>query len=203
VEDDYSGGLYAAGVFASQNYDNANEYIALAGADTCYLWRDGLSPVTKTYPTSPNETIESTDTVSVVQAFDRLYILREAAQTISGTGWGLQRMRQSGALSFGRIDGIDVVTTTATVSVTAAHGYPAGSHSADRGIDHGQPSTRAMSSDIVDAAPAPTTFTLPLTVPIGTVDACGGWDQGSPGEASDILGWRQRPIPAGGCGCSG
>jgi hypothetical protein len=77
VEDDYSGGLYAAGVFASQNYENANEYIALAGADTCFLWRDGLSPVTKTYPTSPNETIESTDTVSVVQAFDRLYILRE------------------------------------------------------------------------------------------------------------------------------
>jgi hypothetical protein len=69
VRDDYSGGLYAAGVFASQNYENANEYIALAGADTCFLWRDGQSPVTKTYPTSPAETIESTDTVSVVQAF--------------------------------------------------------------------------------------------------------------------------------------
>ena len=86
VRDDYSGGLYAAGVFASQNYENADEYIALAGADTCFLWRDGLSPVTKTYPTSPNETIESTDTVSVVQAFDRLYILREASQAV--TGWG-------------------------------------------------------------------------------------------------------------------
>jgi len=85
VRDTYSGGLYAAGVFASQNYENANEYIALAGADTCYLWRDGLSPVTKTYPTSPAETIEATDTVSVVQAFDRLYILREAARTITGT----------------------------------------------------------------------------------------------------------------------
>jgi hypothetical protein len=115
VRDDYSGGLYAAGVFASQNYENANEYIALAGADTCFLWRDGQSPVTKTYPTLPAETIESTDTVSVVQAFDRLYILREASQAV--TGWG---PKVTTAL------GITVSSTTATVNVTA-HGYPDGS----------------------------------------------------------------------------
>jgi hypothetical protein len=113
VSDDYSGGLYAAGVFASQNYENANEYIALAGADTCFLWRDGLSPVTKTYPTSPNETIESTDTVSVVQAFDRLYILREAART----GDYAEKLTNS--------SGITVSSTTATVNVND-HGYPEG-----------------------------------------------------------------------------
>ncbi|NBW21425.1 MAG: hypothetical protein EBR82_77050, partial [Caulobacteraceae bacterium] len=47
-------------------------------------WRN-TSPtdtvVTVGYPSSPDETIEATDTVSVVQAYDRLYILREAART--------------------------------------------------------------------------------------------------------------------------
>ena len=114
VRNDYSGGLYAAGVFASQNYDNANEYIALVGADTCFLWRDGLSPVVKTFPTSPAETVQSTDTVSVAQAFDRLYILREADRTV--TGWGEKLTTASG---------ITVSSTTATVNVTA-HGYPEG-----------------------------------------------------------------------------
>ena len=113
VRDDYSGGLYAAGVFASQNYDNANEYIALAGGDTCFLWRDGLSPVTKNYPSSPPERIEGTDTVSVVQAFDRLYILREAART----GDYAEKLTNA--------SGITVSSTTATVNVNA-HGYPQG-----------------------------------------------------------------------------
>ena len=48
VRDSYEGGLYAAGVFASQNYDNANEFIVLAGSDSATLWRQGQSPVVKT-----------------------------------------------------------------------------------------------------------------------------------------------------------
>jgi hypothetical protein len=102
VRDSYEGGLYAAGVFASQNYDNANEYIVLAGAASATLWRDGASPVTKTYPVSPSETCEGTDTVSVVQAFDRLYILREADRTV--TGWGAKahdRIRHYGQHNHG------------------------------------------------------------------------------------------------------
>ena len=155
VRDDYSGGLYAAGVFASQNYDNANEYIALAGADTCFLWRDGLSPVTKTYPTSPNETIESTDTVSVVQAFDRLYILREASQAV--TGWGTKLTDA---------DGISVSSTTATVSFAAAHGYPAGATVRIEGS-----TTAAFSGHefrIVDAAPGADNTHFTIEVPSGT-----------------------------------
>jgi hypothetical protein len=151
VEDDYSGGLYAAGVFASQNYDNANEYIALAGADTCYLWRDGLSPVTKTYPTSPNETIESTDTVSVVQAFDRLYILREASQAV--TGWGPKATTASG---------ITVSSTTATVNVTA-HGYPAGSRVRIEGS-----TTPAFDAGHEFDIQSVATNSFTITVPIGT-----------------------------------
>jgi hypothetical protein len=114
VRDSYEGGLYAAGVFASQNYDNANEFIVLAGSDSATLYRQGQSPVVKTYPTSPAEKIEGTDTVSVVQAFDRLYILREADRSVSG--WEQKLTTASG---------ITVSSTTATVNVTA-HGYPAG-----------------------------------------------------------------------------
>jgi hypothetical protein len=113
VRDDYSGGLYAAGVFASQNYDNANEYIALAGGDSCFLWRDGAAVVTKTYPGTPAERIEATDTVSIVQAFDRLYILREAART----GGYAEKLTNA--------SGVTVSSTTATVNVNA-HGYPEG-----------------------------------------------------------------------------
>jgi hypothetical protein len=82
VRTTYTGGIFASGVFASQNYQNANEYIVMCGPDSAYLWRN-TSPtdtvVTVGYP--GDETIEPTDNVSVVQAFDRLYILREAAQT--------------------------------------------------------------------------------------------------------------------------
>jgi len=150
VRDTYSGGLYAAGVFASQNYENANEYIALAGSDTCYLWRDGLSPVTKTYPTSPNETIEGTDTVSIVQAYDRLYILREADRTV--TGWGEKLTTASG---------ITVSSTTATVNVTA-HGYPAGARVRIEGST--TPAFDGHEYDIQSVA----TDSFTITVPSGT-----------------------------------
>jgi hypothetical protein len=114
VRDSYDGGLYAAGVFASQNYDNANEFIVLAGSDSATLYRQGQSPVVKTYPTSPAEKIEGTDTVSVLQAFDRLYILREASRTATGYEEKLTTA-----------SGITVSSTTATVNVNA-HGYPEG-----------------------------------------------------------------------------
>ena len=89
VKTTYTGGIFASGVFASRNYDNANEYIVMCGPDSAYLWRNA-SPtdtvVTVGYPSSPDETIEPTDNVSVVQAYDRLYILREADTTVAG--WG-------------------------------------------------------------------------------------------------------------------
>jgi hypothetical protein len=114
VRDSYEGGLYAAGVFASQNYDNAAEYIVLAGSDSATLYRQGQSPVVKNYPNTPQERIEGTDTVSVLQAFDRLYILREASRTATGYEEKLTTA-----------SGITVSSTTATVNVNA-HGYPEG-----------------------------------------------------------------------------
>jgi hypothetical protein len=150
VRDSYEGGLYAAGVFASQNYDNANEYIVLAGSDSATLWRQGQSPVVKTYPTSPSEKIEGTDTVSIVQAFDRLYILREADRTVSG--WEEKLTTASG---------ITVSSTTATVNVTA-HGYPAGARVRIEGST--TPAFDGHEYDIVSSS----TNSFTITVPSGT-----------------------------------
>jgi hypothetical protein len=147
VRDSYEGGLYAAGVFASQNYDNANEFIVLAGSDSATLYRQGQSPVVKTYPTSPAEKIEGTDTVSVLQAFDRLYILREASRTATGYEEKLTTA-----------SGITVSSTTATVNVNA-HGYPEGATVRIEGSQR-LPLT-AMSSE----CSAPTLIPIPLRLP--------------------------------------
>ena len=150
VRDSYDGGLYAAGVFASQNYDNANEFIVLAGSDSATLYRQGQSPVVKTYPTSPAEKIEGTDTVSVVQAFDRLYILREADRSVRG--WEAKALTGSG---------ITVSTTTATVNCNA-HGYPAGARVRLEGSS--VPAFDGHEYDIVSSS----TNSFTITVPNGT-----------------------------------
>ena len=152
VRDSYDGGLYAAGVFASVNFDNAAEWIVLAGGDSAFLWRDGQAITTKTYPTSPAERIEGTDTVSVVQAFDRLYILREASQAVSG--WGKQGITSGG---------ITVSTTTATINLTA-HGYTAGMRVKIEGSN--VPAFDSHEYDIQTAA----TDSFTITVPSGTAN---------------------------------
>jgi hypothetical protein len=114
VKNVYTGGIFAAGVFASQNYNNAAEYIVMAGPDRVFLWKQGQAIVEKTFPTTAvTETIDETDTVSVVQAYDRLYILREADRTIAG--WTEQTPTSVTAVS----------GTEATVTKTA-HGYETG-----------------------------------------------------------------------------
>jgi hypothetical protein len=126
VRNVYTGGIFAAGVYASKNYDSADEYIVLAGPDRAFLWREDATAETGsglpevTYPTSGvAETIEPTDTVSVVQAFDRLYILREADQTVAT--WG----------TVYRGTGVTAGTCTMTIASPAvvtktAHGLLAG-----------------------------------------------------------------------------
>jgi hypothetical protein len=116
VKTTYTGGIFAAGVFASRNYENANEFVVMCGPDSAYLWRN-VSPtdtvVTVGYPSSPDEIIEPTDTVSVVQAYDRLYVLREAA------------LADNYAQKLTNATGIAVAGTVATVNVDD-HGYPDG-----------------------------------------------------------------------------
>jgi hypothetical protein len=118
VKTTYGGGIFGSGVFASRNYDNANEYIVMCGPSSAFLWRN-TSPtdtvVTVGYPSSPDETIDPQDNVSVVQAYDRLYILREAPIDPATT---FKQQLTNGS-------GITVSSTTATVNVNA-HGLSAG-----------------------------------------------------------------------------
>ena len=161
----YNGGLYAAGVFASRDYDNANEYIVLVGNDQCYLWRDGASIVTIGYPSAPDETVEGTDTVSVVQAFDRLYILRQApvaAPTgVTPSTWAYR-------LQLTNASGITVSGTTATVNVNT-HGLVAGDRV--RIEESTVPAFAGHEFDVLGGADAPTTNAFKVTVPSGTSNA--------------------------------
>ena len=154
VKTTYGGGIFGAGVFASVNYQNANEYIVMPGPASAFLWRDGITPVTVAYP--GGETIEETDTVSVVQAFDRLYLLREAPLTASTFG---QQLTNG--------SGIAVSGTTATVNVNA-HGLSAGQRVRIEG------SSVAAFDDTeyqILASPAPTANAFSITVPSGTASA--------------------------------
>jgi hypothetical protein len=72
-----------------------------------------------TYPTSPDELVEPTDAVSMVQAFNRLYLLREA--DASRPGWTIKNLVVSGGNSIS----VDAATSVATVHCTA-HGFPDG-----------------------------------------------------------------------------
>ena len=103
-----------------------------------------------TYPTSPDELVEPTDTVSMVQAFNRLYLLREA--DASRPGWTLKNVTTGG---------ITVAGTVATVNLTA-HDYPVGARVR---IEGGTPAAfNGHEYDITAIA----TDTFEITVPSGT-----------------------------------
>jgi hypothetical protein len=111
-------------------------------------------PASISYPTGPDEIIEPTDKVSMVQAFDRLYLLREADST--RPGWETK---------YTNTFGITVSSTTATINVTG-HGYVAGS----RVRIEGSTASAAFDGheyDILSGGDAPTTDTFKVAVPSG------------------------------------
>lgn len=103
-----------------------------------------------TYPTSPDETVDVTDNVSMMQAHDRVYLFREADTT--QPGWGT--FYTSGL-------GISVAGTVATVNVVQ-HGYSAGMRVRIEGS--ASPAFDGHEYDIVTVAG--NSFTV--TVPSGT-----------------------------------
>jgi len=172
VRDSYAGGIFAGCAYRSPSQTNSEECIVLAGASEAYVYQDpyqaylrdqdgniitdhlgnpiqGASfPATLTYPSG--ETIEVTDEVSMIQAFDRLYLLRSASIGASG----FEEKSVTGG-------GISVVGTTATVNSTA-HGYSAGQRVRIEGS-----TVAAFSGHEYDIATAATnSFTI--TVPSGT-----------------------------------
>jgi hypothetical protein len=114
-----------------------------------------LLPSELSYPTSPDEIIEPDDKVSMLQAFNRVYLLRET--NINREGWQTKGVTASG---------ITVSGTTATVFVSA-HGY-----SADMRVRIEGGAAAAFSGHefaiLGGGANAPTTDTFKITVPTGT-----------------------------------
>ena len=136
---------WASGVLAVDSNENLE-------TDTGDELTISLLPSELTYPTgSTDETVEPTDSVSMVQAFDRLYLLREA--DTSQPGWEQKYTNASG---------ITVSGGTATVNVDG-HGYAVD----NRVRIEGSTASAAFDGHEYDIATVATdSFTI--TVPSGT-----------------------------------
>jgi hypothetical protein len=127
--------------------DETNDPIVDENGETIVI---SVLPQELTYPTSPDEDVEPTDAVSMVQAFNRLYLLREA--DASRPGWTIKNVTTGG---------ITVAGTVATVNLTA-HDYPVGARVR---IEGGTPAAfNGHEYDITAIA----TDTFEITVPSGT-----------------------------------
>jgi hypothetical protein len=130
----------------------SGEELITSGGDTII---STLLPSELNYPTSPDEIIEPDDKVSMLQAFNRVYLLREA--NINREGWQTKGVTASG---------ITVSGTTATVNVST-HGYEAGMRVRIEGGAAAAFSGHEFAI-LGGGANAPTTDTFKITVPTGT-----------------------------------
>jgi hypothetical protein len=171
LRDSYEGGIFAGASYRSPSPDNGGEAIILAGASEAYVYQDPYAaylrdsagniitdhlgnpilstnfPATLTYPSG--ETISENDTVSMLQALDKLYILREA--WLGEQGFGEKAITAN----------IAVVGTTATVT-SPMHGYSAGMRVRVSG--NSVAAFDGVEYDVVTAS----TNSFTITVPAGT-----------------------------------
>ena len=141
----YSGGLFGAGVYSSPRYDYNNEYVILCGPTSAYLYRQGSSLLNLSYPISPiAEQILPGDSVTTLQAFDRLFLFR----------WRYTELMQ-------KVTSITNASGTATVTTPSAHGFATGEVVKLTGSDQS-----GYNLDTVITVTSTTTFTV--TVPTGT-----------------------------------
>lgn len=106
IQSTYTGGIIGAGIYSSPRLDNSNEYIVLAGPNACYLWRDGASLQTISYPNT--DTIVAGDDIEIIQAFDKLYLLRTRDEPLI------------------RIQTLTQASGTATATTLGTHPYQTG-----------------------------------------------------------------------------
>jgi hypothetical protein len=139
-------GVWAGG-FLVTAVSQGSEEIVDENGDTIVI---SVLPQELGYPTSPDEVIEPTDTVSMVQANDRLYLFREA--DASRPGWVIKNVTTGG---------ITVASTTATVNLTG-HGFPAGARVRIEGSN-----VAAFDGVEYDIATS-STNSFTITVPSGT-----------------------------------
>ena len=80
IQTTYTGGIIGAGIYSSPRLDNAAEYIVLAGPNAAYLWREGANLQVISYPAT--DTLVAGDDIEIIQAFDKLYILRTREESL-------------------------------------------------------------------------------------------------------------------------
>ena len=172
VRNSYSGGIFAAGVFSSPKSSatgRGDEYLVLVGSGAAYLWREGKPVVQRSFPAG--ETVEEDDEVTVLQAFDRLFILR--AKPLTGE-WIPQALS-----SLVRVDG------TATATFGVAHGLEVGDRIAVEGTGVGgwdqefDVASTPTSTTLTFAVSHTPTTPAPGTITIRKVRAPLVWDGGS------------------------
>jgi hypothetical protein len=148
VQTTYTGGVLASGIYSSPRFDQANEYIVACGSSAAYLWREGANLRTLSYPVT--ETFLFGDDITVLQAFDKLYIHRDRAATTY------------------RVTSLTVSGTTATATTSSAHGY-----STAEVIRISGANIAGLNADfeVLGGADAPTSTTFKFTVPSGTASA--------------------------------
>jgi hypothetical protein len=136
----YGGGLFGAGVYSSPRYDYSNEYVVLCGPTSAYLYRQGSSLLTLSYPVSPiTEQILPGDIVNTLQAFDRIFLFR----------WRASDLQQ-------KVTSITQSSGTATVTTPVAHGYAVGEVVRLSGSDQSGFNLDA----VIVTVPSTTTFTV-------------------------------------------
>ena len=108
VKTTYGGDIIQSGIYSSPRFDNAREYIVLASPSEAYLWRhDAATVEVVAYPLG--DTMENGDDVEIVQAFDKLYLLRSRPSDLAH-----------------RVLSVSNTSGTALVTMSAAHGYKTG-----------------------------------------------------------------------------
>jgi hypothetical protein len=106
VQTTYTGGIIGAGIYSSPRLDNSNEYIVLAGPNSVYLWRNGASLQTIQIPNT--DTLVAGDDIEIIQAFDKLYLLRTREESLI------------------RLQSLTQTSGTATATTLGTHPYQTG-----------------------------------------------------------------------------
>ena len=154
VKTTYGGDIIGAGVYSSPRFDNGREYIALASPSVVYLWREGSSSV-ESLALPLTDTLENGDDVEIIQAFEKLYILRTresemlrldeleqaagvaAATTLDPHGYAVgEVVRISGAGQAGFLGDFEI--TGVPSATTFEFSVPSGTTSPATGILHAQ-----------------------------------------------------------------
>ena len=150
VKTTYGGDIIQSGIYSSPRFDNAREYIVLAAPSEAYLWRhDAATVEVVAYPLG--DTMENGDDVEIVQAFDKIYLLRSRPSDLAH-----------------RVLSVSNTSGTALVTMSAAHGYKTGEV-----VRMSDSETLGFNGDFQVTKVSATEFSYPLPASVTAASAAG------------------------------